>query len=340
MNLRELARHLNLSPTTVSRVLSGSAARYRISAQTVERVQEAAHRHQVSPDPLGSMLQRGRLGMVGLLVPDITNPFFSGLARAIELELREEGMTVQLCDSAEEAETETRLLEQMVQRRLDGLVIAPVGRPSPALHEAIRQASMPIVVLDRVLPDLKVPSISLDNVEAGRMAARHLMETGHRNIGCLRGDHESFTDRERFRGVQEALEAAGLSLPPAWVQGRGYTREAGREGATQLLKSTPRPEAVIALNGQGILGILEVAMELGLEIPKHLSVVAFDEQPWSAFVHPPLTTLQQPVVEMARLAARALIDRIQGKGTDAFQERLPALLRQRSSVAPPPPREE
>lgn len=340
MNLRELARHLNLSPTTVSRVLSGSAERYRISARTVERVKEAANRHQVSPDPLGSMLQRGRLGMVGLLVPDITNPFFSGLARAIELELREEGMTVQLCDSAEEAVTETRLLEQMVQRRLDGLVIAPVGRPSPALLEAICQATMPIVVLDRVLPGLEVPSISLDNVEAGRMAARHLMEQGHWKIGCLRGDHESFTDRERFRGVREALEQAGLSLPSGWVQGCGYTREAGREGAELLLKGSPRPDAVIALNGQGILGILEAAKDLGLKIPDQLSVVAFDEQPWSALVHPPLTTLQQPVVEMARLAARALIDRIQGKGTDAFQKRLPAQLQQRSSVGPPPSRAE
>ncbi|MEM9282797.1 MAG: LacI family DNA-binding transcriptional regulator [Verrucomicrobiota bacterium] len=121
MNISELAAHLNVSPTTVSRVLSGSAEKYRISAVTVARVREAATRFQVAPDLLGSSLRSGKLGMIGLLVPDITNPFFSGLARSIELQLRDHDLTVQLCDSSEDSETELALLKQMLGRRLDGL---------------------------------------------------------------------------------------------------------------------------------------------------------------------------------------------------------------------------
>lgn len=137
MNISELARELGVAVSTVSRVLSGNAEKYRISQKTVVRVQEAAEKFQVTPDPIGAGLRRGKMGIVGLLVPDITNSFFAQLARAIELRLRDSGVAVQLCDSAEDPETENALLEKMLGRRLDGLIVAPVGNSSPTLPKKL-----------------------------------------------------------------------------------------------------------------------------------------------------------------------------------------------------------
>ncbi|MBU6301961.1 MAG: LacI family transcriptional regulator [Verrucomicrobia bacterium] len=336
MNISELAARLQLSPSTVSRVLSGSAAKYRISPTTANRVREAAGRYGVAPDPLGASLRRGKLGMAGFLAPDITNPFFSALARSIELELRQHGITVQLCDSAENPMTELELLEQMRSRRLDGLILAPVGRASPALTQAIQSAGLPLLLIDRILPGLDVPTVSLDNAAAGRLAASHLIATGHRRIACLRGDHESHTDRERFHGVERTLFDADLPLRAEWIQGSGYSREAGLEGARKLFLARSRPDAVIALSGQGTLGLLEAAQEAGLRIPDDLSLVAFDEQPWSAFVAPPLTTVVQPVDAMAKLAARTLLLLMEGRAAEPDQGVFPARLHHRSSVMPRP----
>lgn len=330
MNLSELAQHLELSPTTVSRVLNGHAEKYRISGKTVDRVQRAANQFAAAPDPLGTSLRRGKLGMVGLLVPDITNPFFSGLARAVERELRGHNIILQLCDSAEDAPTELMLLKQMLGRRLDGLILGPVGAASPEFVETVAKAEMPIVTLDRVLPSIDVPAVSLDNTAAGKLAANYLIDAGHTRIGCLRGDHESFTDRERFRGYCDAMATVGLQIAPHWTAGAGYDLSAGVEGAKNILQSSDRPDALITLSGQGILAVLEVASAQDLTIPQDLSVIAFDDQPWARFVSPPLTTVVQPVSEMASLAVSELLS----EGASGARHLLPATLCERESVLP------
>ncbi len=322
MNLTELAQLLEVSPTTVSRVLSGDAEKYRISRKTVERVQEAADKHSVSPDPLGASLRRGKLGIVGLLFPDITNPFFAGLAREVERTLRESQITVQLCDSAEDSETESELLRQMLARRLDGLILAPVGSSSSDVLDAVNSAGMPVVVLDRMMPGVEKPSVGLDNFEAGRLAAQHLVDAGHTRIACLRGDPGSFTDQERYRGVVDVLKKTGLKVDESLVAGSGYSRKSGLEGARSILEADSLPDAVITLSGHGILGILRIASEKGVRIPSDLSVVAFDEQPWSAYMNPPLNTIEQPVAEMARRAVLLLDENADAGEMIAFPPRL------------------
>ena len=306
MNISELARHLGVAVSTVSRVLSGNAEKYRISEQTAQRVRAAAEEHQVVPDPLGAGLRRGRPGMIGLLVPDITNPFFSTMARAIELRFRDTGIAVQLCDSAEDTETELLLLTRLLSRRLDGLILAPVGEVSDGLKEAISSAAMPIILLDRLLPGIDAPSVSLNNREAGKLAASHLLRAGHRRLGCLRGDPGAVSDRERIEGVEEALRENGLGSDHLLIAGEGYTREESIAGAEWLLSAPDRPCALISLSGQGVLGILEVSRRLDLTIPADLSLLAFDEQPWSALMQPPLTTIAQPIEKMAEKASALL----------------------------------
>ena len=334
MNISELARELGVAVSTVSRVLSGNAEKYRISQKTVVRVQEAAEKFQVAPDPIGAGLRRGKMGIVGLLVPDITNSFFSQLARAIELRLRDSGVAVQLCDSAEDPETEIALLEKMLGRRLDGLIVAPVGKSSPSLLQKLQSPTMPVVMVDRPLPNLTFTLVSLNNRGAGRLAAERLLQEGHIRIGCLRGDPNSESDQARFEGVREALEENGVDPKTLLSEGAGYSREQSLKAAHSLLSSTKRPTGMITLSGQGILGLLETVREVGLKIPTDLSIVAFDEQPWSPLIDPPLTTISQPVDEMAAQVVEMLKGKLQGLTQECHFE-FDAKLMDRSSVSSP-----
>ncbi|MDF1826181.1 MAG: LacI family DNA-binding transcriptional regulator [Verrucomicrobiales bacterium] len=331
MNISELAQHLGVAVSTVSRVLSGNADKYRISEKTVQRVQKAAEKYRVVPDPLGAGLRKGKLGMIGLLVPDITNPFFSTLARAIELRFRDTGIAVQLCDSAEDPATEIALLNKLLSRRLDGLIVAPVGEVSDELKSAVSNSPMPLVVLDRLLPGVSVPSVSIDNIKAGKLAANHLIESGHKHLGCLRGNCRAISDQERLKGVEEAMREAGLDPATLSIAGTGYTRELSLLSATELLTLSPRPSGIISLSGQGILGILEASRASGLSIPRDFSVIAFDEQPWSALMQPPITTITQPIESMAEKAVFLL--NLEGRAKEVTPEVVEATLCRRESVA-------
>lgn len=335
MNISELANELGVAVSTVSRVLSGNAEKYRISQKTVARVQEAAEKFHVTPDPLGAGLRRGKSGIVGLLVPDITNSFFSQLARAIELRLRSSGVAVQLCDSAEDPDTETALLEKMLGRRLDGLIIAPVGMSSPALLEKLRNPTMPIVMVDRPLPGLDSALVALDNRSAGQMAATHLLEKGHRTLGCLRGDPGSESDQDRFAGVVDAFREFNIDPQSLISEGGSYSREQSVAAARALLSAPARPTGIITLSGQGILGLLETVRAFKLKIPADLSVVAFDEQPWSPLIEPPLTTIAQPVDEMARKVVLILEQKLNSDTSVEPREVFAAELIERSSVTSP-----
>ena len=325
MNLSELAKELEISVATVSRVLTGVSEKYRISAKTRDRVMAAAEEFGVVADPLGASLRTGKTGMMGLLVPDITNPYFATMARAVELRLREKGIALMLSDSNEDAATELELIAAMRGRRLDGMILASVGVESERLEKLICGSGFRVVLLDRVLPGLegKVTGVSLDNYSAGKIAVERLLEVGHRKIGCVRGNPESDADCERLRGVTETL--ANEKLVPQ-VVGSGYEAERGLQAAKELL-SQEVPSAVITLTGQAVLAVLQVAQEKGLRVPADLSLVGFDEQPWASFLEAPLTTVVQPVDAMA---ARA-VELVLGDG-DSVAETFEAILNERSSV--------
>lgn len=334
MNISQLAEHLGLAVSTVSRVLSGNAEKYRISNQTADRIREAAVLHQVVPDPLGTSLRKGKSGMIGLLVPDITNPFFAHLARAIELHLRKSRIAVQLCDSAEDPETEMELLENLLQRRLDGMILAPVGVESESLARCLEGSPMPIILMDRIVSGVALPSVSLDHFAAGKLAATTLLQSGHSHLGCLRGSPQSSADQGRLAGVEEAVRE-WKSPAHLTVKGSGYSLEKSLSEAQALLSCNPRPTAILTLTGQGTLGILNRANDLQIRIPEELSLLAFDNQPWSRLVSPPLATISQPIEKMATRATELLIEALEkGKKQPPPQQILyDAELQLRKSVA-------
>ncbi len=325
-NLQELARHLGISVTTVSRVLSGQARRFRISKQTEERIQTAAAQFGVRPDPIGASLRLGRTRTIGLIVPDVANPFFAAFAQGIERRFRKEGYAVLLCDSAEDADVEAELLRVMLSRKAEGLIIAPVGQKLGAVS-ALVETTVPVVLMDRIFPDLPFPMVATDNIAAAKEAVHHLTGRGHRRIACLRGLEGSFPDGERFKGFQAALKEAGIPLTDCPMAGGDYTAATAAKATRDIFQNAKpknRPTAIIPFGGQITLGLLESLHALNLSVPEAVSVVAFDEQPWSSLVSPPLTTVAQPVEEMARLAASRLLEVLAGK-VHARENRLEVL---------------
>ncbi|MFM7604708.1 MAG: LacI family DNA-binding transcriptional regulator [Prosthecobacter sp.] len=335
MNLKDLAAHLQLAASTVSRVLAGRGDEFRISTETQRRIQDAAVEYGVRIDPVGRGLRLRRTGTIGLVVPDIANPFFAALAGAVERQARLKGYAVLLADSQESTDVEAAAVQALLEHRVDGFILAPVGGDGAHLV-ALAEKRVPLVQVDRVISRLPTPAVKADNFFAAQEAVRWLVALGHRRIACVQARADSTVIQDRLEGYRAGLREAGISLDEAWIGGSGHSVENGRREALRLLALTPRPSAVLALSNLLALGVLEAAQERGLDMPRELSLVSFDEQPWAALLKPSLSTLEQPVEAMGTAAVELL--QAQMNPTEAVeaaseQRTLPVVLRRRGSVA-------
>ncbi len=305
--LKALAEHLGVSPASVSLCLNGRARDARISPETEKRILEAAAAFEFLPNQVARNLRSGRTGQVGVIVPDIANPFFAEFLQAVERPLRDREYAVLIGDSRESPTTETEVIQSMLSRKVDGLILAPVG-PMNAGVELLVARGVPLVLFDRWFEEASgLPRISADHREDSRKATLHLIERGHREILCLRGNPESRADRERVLGHRDALREHGIEFRPERLVGESYDRAEAAAAVSRFFRTEPSGvTACLSLGGQNTLGLLDACRAMRLSIPEGLSVVAFDEQPWSAHVDPPMTTLAQPVAEMAEAAAREL----------------------------------
>ncbi len=336
--LKQLAERTGVSVSTVSRVLSGKAEMVRISLKTRERVLLEAGRQGVVINEVARGLRLRTTQTVGLIIPDISNPFFAALARQAERASRQKGYSVLLCDSEEDTEVEAKNVGLMKSRRVDGLLVAPVGGRHDHLA-AVHQAGIPLVLLDRLLPELAVPGVAGDNEAGATLAVECLAKAGHRRIGCVQGLAVSSTNMARVRGIRQAMKRHKMPLPPAWIVGRDYTLASAREEALELLSRQPRPSAVIALGNVMALGVLHAARELGIKVPEQLSLVSFDDQPWAEWISPPLTTVAQPVEELGARAMDLFFEVLAASQADTelptSQVILPMTLIERASVMHP-----
>ena len=334
-NLKQLAASLGVSVSTVSRVLSGRAEQNRIAPATRERVLAAATQLGVIVDQHARGLRLGQTLTIGLVIPDIANPFFAHFASAVEKASRAAGYTVLLCDSQEATAIEQESVHLLQARRVDGMIVAPVGETHQHLLP-VKHAGVPIVLMDRVFPQWDVPSVASDNFGGAHMATKYLADRGHRRIGCVQGLPASYANRERVRGYKAGLQEAGLGMDPRLLLGSDFTAEGGYRGAWELCRDPQtRPTALFALGSLLALGALRAIHECGMRVPQDISVVAFDEQPWAQFLAPSLTTVAQPVDALASEAFARLLELMRPAGTGnhpAGVQILPVKLIARESV--------
>ncbi|MBX6763395.1 MAG: LacI family DNA-binding transcriptional regulator [Rubrobacteraceae bacterium] len=306
--LRDVAREAGVSIKTVSRVINGER---EVNPKTAARVSEVANRLGYRPNELARSLKGRRTRTIGLMIADISNPFYAALARAVEEVARSRGYAMILCASSEDPEIEREYVEVLSGRRVDGLLLVPAPGDGDHLREE-QEAGLPIVAIDRPAESLRTDVVMVQNAAGTRKAIEHLISHGHRRIAFIGDDKRLHTTRKRLQGYLEATKAAGLQ--DIYRLGCG-TAPAAEDAVLELLGAPESPTAIFAGNNLITVGVLEAISHARLHIPHDIALAGFDDFPLASALHPHLTLVRQPVEELGRRAAELLFDRLEGKGS-------------------------
>lgn len=333
--MNDVARVADVSIATVSHVINGTRF---VSPERVERVHAAMRELDYTPDATARSLRVGRTDTIGLVVPDNSNPFFAELARWIEDAGFEAGYTTILANSNERPYRERRYINTLLSKRVDGLIITPTAESdNEALIASLRKARIPIVVMDRDVALPMADVVLYDDAAGSGDAARHLIELGHTKFACIAGPPG--VPAERLDGFLIALRDAGISITPNNVVAGDFHFAGGREATAKLLTIGKPFTALFAANDLMAAGAIRTLAEHGLAVPDDVSVVGFDDAPIAEMVSPPLTTVRQPLQDMADAAVSLLLARVQNEGGKKRTRRvLRTSLVVRDSSAPPPRR--
>ncbi|HEU67798.1 MAG TPA: LacI family transcriptional regulator [Candidatus Acetothermia bacterium] len=331
ITIKDLARAAGVSPATVSRALNDSPL---LRAETKACIRRLAIEFGYEKNELARGLVTGTSGAIGLIVPDITNPFFADVARGVGEAARARGYGVLLCTTEGDPVLERSHMHLLRRKRVDGLVLTSATADDPHLQDLIR-AALPFVLVSRLVRALDAPFVVGDDRHGARLAVEHLISLGHRKIGFIGGPKDVQPSQDRMEAYQEVLAEHGLPLHRRWAVFASFAQEAGRDWGRTLLSQNDRPTAIFAANDMIALGVMEAAEELGLTIPGDLSLVGFNDISYASLPRIQLTTVAQPTQEMGRIAAEHLLGAIE-RGR---QRRLARILRPRLVVrrttAPP-----
>ena len=332
-SLREVAQQAGVSLATASRVASGSLA---VRPETRERVEEAMRDLLYVPPG-----RKPATGAIGLLVPELTNPIFPALAQAMEARATEAGLATILCNTTAAAFREADYVHMLLDRRVDGMIFISCEMTHLAgehdHYERLVDDGARLVFVNGALDGVDVPCVSVDERHAGYVATQHLISLGHERIGFVAGPADYLPTREKAAGRAEALRDAGLS-PDGLVAHGDFTLDGGRSALRELLAKPNRPTAVICSSDVIAIGVVQEAREAGLRVPEDLSVVGFDGIEAADWVDPPLTTIEQPIEQIASTAVELLQKVIDEPHAPLPRVLFQPKLRRGGSTAPPPAR--
>lgn len=310
LHVAEAAR---VSVATVSAVVNGTGI---VSPQLTARIEEAIREIGYKRNAIARSLKMGTTRTIGLMVADITNPFFTDVVSVIQEVLHRAGYALMLCGNDEDVDTQDNQIRLLLDRMVDGLIIAPAGDDA-SLKGILDGSNVPVVLIDRVCDGLDADAVVLDNQRAVFDAVNHLLHLGHRRIGYISGSLDTSTGRERLAGYRSALDAAGLTPAENLVRLGNFREADAYKGARQLLMLPDRPTAIFSANNLMVIGVMKAIRDLGLTCPDDISVACFDDFPWADVFRPQLTVVAQPVREIGQQAANLILDRLAGRIGDA-----------------------
>ena len=327
--IREVAESAGVSYATVSHVINNTRL---VSQETRARVLAAMDALNYRPNALARSLRQGRTNTLGLVLPDSANPFFAEISRSIEDEAFKKGYSVFLCNTELDTERELFYVDVLSNKQVDVIIFVAAGDQADSLDFLVRR-NMPVVMIDRDVPNVEVDAVLTDNKLGGYLATRHLLELGHRRIACIAGPSSITPSAERIIGYRKALEEAGISYEESLIIRGDYHAQSGMEITHSILSMDPRPTAIFCLNDLMALGALRAAAEAGCSVPQDLAVVGYDDLELAHFTNPPLTTIAQPKKEVGAQAISLLVDRISRKSRPPSRLVLPPeLIVRRSTV--------
>jgi LacI family transcriptional regulator, repressor for deo operon, udp, cdd, tsx, nupC, and nupG len=307
--IQDVARHANVSAATVSRVLS---APEKVSEATRNRVTSAVQETGYTINQAARSLRMRNARTILVALPNIGNPFYSTILDAVIRAASLRGYSV-LVASRLDGDPTRWLSDYLQSNRADGLLVFDGSLDTSSLHDIGHEgAALPLVAAYDELPDPHVNSVLTDNRHAATRAIRHLIELGHTRIGHVSGRSRNQSPNERLAGYHEAMAAAGLPVRPEWVIEGDYTMESGVAAAELMAGLGERPSAVFCANDETAIGFISAMRENGLECPRDVSVIGFDDIAVSRHFAPPLTTMRQPREQIGRVATEAVIDILEG----------------------------
>jgi LacI family transcriptional regulator len=328
--VKDVAALAEVSATTVSRFLN---AGLELPPNTAARINAAVQQLDYRPNRLARSLSLGRSDTIGLVVPEIANPFFAHLAAAVEEAAEAEGLGLLLCATLNRLDRELDYLERLRSHQVDGLIFLTNHGDDGRLARHIG-ALRGIVLIDEDVAGTEVPKLFCDNTQGGRLAGEHLLAAGHRSLGLIGGPEGLLSSDERhagFRAAAAAVPEAGID----WIIAGPHMPEQGRAAAAQWLALPRRPTGLFIGSGALLAGFLEAVREAGVEVPAEVSLVAFDDVGPLHLFNPPVTAIRQPVEAFGRRGVALLCARLRGAPVGP-PIRLPVELVRRHSVAPPP----
>lgn len=306
--IKDVAARAGVSLGTVSNVLSGLPS---VSPDLRRRVERAIRDLGYRPNQIARSLKTKQTRTLGLVVSDITNPFFSEMARGAETAALQAGYLVTAFNTDDRPDLEQSVFEMLLPRGFDGLLtVVALTRASHPHVEKLIAAGVPVVCLDRKVPDLRADAVVVDNVSGVRHCIQHLIDSGHGRIAFLGGKSGMYIAQERLSGYLDAMQAAGLA---PLVRHGDFREESGYALAHELFSGAVRPTALFGGNLRMTIGALRALHDLGCDPPQHAAVATFDHFSWLDAFHPRLTAVVQPAHEMGAAGVRLLIDRIEGR---------------------------
>lgn len=332
--IQEVARAAGVAPSTVSRYLNGQL---RVSPATEARMLDAVRDLGYVPNAQARNLARRRSGVVGFVVPEISNPYFGAIADYVVDAVERHGLLVLLCSTRSQAVREASYIDLLASGAIDGMLYLGSFRSNERLAAAIR-GGLPVVVIDEPIADVpEVHTVVMDDYAGGYQAASYLVALGHRQIAFVSGPAELASVQERRRGYEDALRKGGIDPAEQLMLAGHFTEQFGMSALPRLLAGPQPPTAAFVASDYIALGMLSAAETHGVRVPADLSVVGFDDIRFSQYVRPRLTTIRSPLERLAQVGVELLFERLAGEDAGARTEVLPVELIVRESAGPPPP---
>lgn len=306
--IKDIAKEAGVSITTVSLVLNNKPC--RVAQQTRENIIKISKKLHYKPNSTAKALVTKKTQTLGLIIPDISNPFFSELAKGVEMEAQKNNYHVIFCNSNQNGNKDLTNLELLISKQIDGLIISTSLNNSDTkyinqFNRLIFENKLPVVAVDRKIPSKNYDTVSLDHREGGFLATMHLLELGHRKIGCITGPADSDSANERYKGYVDALSLYDIPHDKSLVYHGDYQINSGIEGSKELISKGV--SAIFACNDMMACGAIRQARLMGKAIGKDISIIGFDNISICEILDQPLTTIHQPVYEMGKNACELII---------------------------------
>ena len=329
--IKDIAKHAGVSTSTVSHVLNKTRF---VSEEISVRVMAAVEELNYAPSALARSLKVKHTRTFGMLVTTSTNPFFGEVMKGVERRCYEKGYNLILCNTEGDEERMLSNLDTLLQKRVDGLLLMSSEAEGMKFDLFGRHKPVPVVVMDWGPIDFSCDKIQDNSHHGGYLATRHLIEQGHKQIGCLTGPLDKLSAQQRLSGFVQAMEEAGLEINKDWITSGKFECEGGEKAFNVIYERGPLPTAMFVCNDMMAMGVINAAHKKGVSVPGELSIVGYDDIKLAKYITPSLTTIHQPKHRLGQQAVDTLLDRIETKREDSRMIQLEPTLVERDSVKP------